>query len=216
MTGLWLKQDPRTFRLQELAERRNEATTRAALTGNLRSQVTPTEAGIDLSTVPWPQKEDEPYGYYHGKWTAQLAVHIAETLPDVKPEDLRVLRTAALLHDIGRREDWRKPDPGHAQRSAALADELMKRTEWWAQSALRERVCRTIATHTLEGPPPGDPILISLWDAECLESARLGPKTKAGASILAARTARVLTPWAKNPEHQRRWRDMRGWGSENP
>ncbi len=214
MTDIWMKKTEAEFRQQALAERRQSALTRAAVNGNLRGQITPQEAGVDLSTITWPSLPE--YDYMHGKWTSQLAVHIAQTIPDVRAEDLQVVRTAGLLHDLGRREDWRKPDPGHNTRSAALADEVMKKTGWWAKAELRERVCRAIATHTLEGPPPADPVLVALWDAECLESARLAPRTSEGIKILKARTERVITPWAKNPEHQRRWRDMRGWGSENP
>lgn len=176
--------------------------------------ITPEDAGIDLSRITWPseRKPEElaQYDYYHGKYTSQLAVHILEGFPDVRPRELQVLRTAAFLHDLGRERNWRMADPGHQERSARMANEVLRASPLWSNSDLVDEMCALIAKHTLPGRPVS-PSEIVLHDAECFESARFAPDTREGIEIMRARMGACVTPWGQLLEHQRRWRATRGW-----
>jgi putative nucleotidyltransferase with HDIG domain len=205
MTHIWMK-DGQRLRAALDAERRFATITQAALANNIRSNVSADEAGVRLDLVDWPAIPH--YGVDHGKRTSQLAVHIGQQL-DVRDDDLKVLRTAALLHDIGRRAPWDENDPEHAQRSAELAEEVMRATPWWSQSQLRDRVCRLIAAHTMQySMPPSDPLLVALHDAEAYESFRFVSEGSKATELITRRVGQLLTDWAKNLEHQRRYRAL--------
>lgn len=162
-----------------------------------------------LEKISW---KAEPFGYDHARQTSRLAVHIAESL-GLTGRDLQVVKAAGLFHDIVREGPWQQPDPGHNMRCAIAAEEAMRNDpEWWAQKDLHEEICRVIAQHSLDGPQPSDPRAQALWDADSYEAARFAPNTREGLEILKKRLDRLCTPWAQLAEHQRRWRDNRGWG----
>lgn len=202
---------------QQIQFERAVAGSRAAA----QRSITPEESGIDVSRVTWPaeRKPEElaEYDFAHHKHTMELAVYIAEGMPELKPRDIRVIRSAAMLHDLGRERHWKLDDPGHAQRSAKLAADVLLASPLWGQRDLIDDICRLIQEHSLahisygqndaRGAPPMSPLHVALHDAECFESARLAPNTLEGAAVMKARMGAVLTQWAKNPEHQRRWRD---------
>jgi len=183
----------------------------------------------DLSKIDWP--EQPYYGWEHARDVSQLAVHIAQGRTDLlTAKDIEIVKAAGLFHDLGRSEDWTKPAPGHRHRSAELARKLMKEdAQAWFRSDLIDDVCRMIIEHTmphvdaegrlrdeagavLEAPKlPTDPRLQCLWDAEAYEGMRFEPGTWEGSVVLKARLAHLATPWARIPDHQRRWRERKGW-----
>jgi hypothetical protein len=189
----------------------------------------------DLSKIDWPTQEH--YGWEHARDVSQLAVHIAQggraTVGcdvDLTANDIEVIKAAGLFHDLGREEEWSKPAPGHRFASAERARKLMvEDAQNWFRRDLIDDVCRLITQHALphvdadgllrdekgvvlEAPPiPTDPRLRCLWDAEAFEGMRFAPGTWQGATVLKARLAHLATPWAKVPEHQRRWREKKGW-----
>lgn len=184
----------------------------------------------DLSRIEWP--EQDYYGWDHARDTSQLAVHIAQGMKHegITDRDIEIVKAAALFHDLGREEGWTHPAPGHRHRSAEIARELMKGdVQAWFRSDLIEDVCRMIVEHTMphvDGDGrlrdergnvldhvalPTDPRLRCLWDAEAYEGMRFSPGTWEGSVILKARLAHLATPWAKIPDHQRRWRERKGW-----
>lgn len=161
-----------------------------------------------LENITWGE---EPFGYEHARQTSKLAVHIAEGL-GLTGRDLQIVKAAGLFHDIVRQGPWQQPDPGHAMRCAVAAEEFMRKDpEWWAQKDLHQEICKLIAQHDLEGKTPTDPRAQALWDADSYEAARFSPNTKEGLEILKKRLESLCTQWAKLPDHQRRWRDSRGW-----
>lgn len=178
-----------------------------------QASVMPDDVGVDIRIVEWPNerkpKELREYDCDHHRLTSRLAVHIAGGFETpLTQTELRVLKAAAMLHDLGREESWSHLDPGHAQRSAALAEAHMRQTPVWSQREFINEVCKTILQHSLQKAPVG-PILTALHDAECFESVRLAPTTVEGAKLMARRMGQVVTSWAKNIDHQRRWRDFR-------
>lgn len=161
-----------------------------------------------LENITWGE---DPFGYDHARQTSRLAVHIAEGL-GVTGRDLQIVKAAGLFHDIVRQGPWQQPDPGHAMRCAVAAEEFMcKDPEWWSQKDLHQDICKIIAQHNLEGEMPTDPRAQALWDADSYEAARFAPNTREGLEILKKRLDNLCTQWAKLAEHQRRWRDNRGW-----
>jgi len=178
--------------------------TAAAAANRMRTTITAEDSGIDIALVEWPTAPG--YGYDHAKNTSQLAVHIGGAL-NLKDAELKVLRTAAFLHDIGRRAPWTESDPSHAQRSAELADSIMRRSPWWSASALREQVCKLIVAHDLNnGRKPTDPLAIALHDAECFEACRRMHDGTAGADLMATRRKACISEWALDDGYHRRWR----------
>ncbi len=162
----------------------------------------------DLEKITWPKTPH--YGFDHAKQTSQLAVHIGQTL-NLSAREIDVLKAAATFHDFGRTKSWQEEEPGHAIESARLAHEYMHKSQSWGDGDFINAVCRVIERHSLKGIPPSEPMLVALWDAECFEAARFAPDTEEGEQICHARFARVITPWAKLQEHQRRWKKYRGW-----
>lgn len=189
----------------------------------------------DLSKVDWP--EQAYYGWEHARDTSQLAVHIAQggkatigSDADMTNNDIEVLKAAALFHDLGRTEEWTKPSPGHRFASAERARKLMvEDAQAWFRRDLIDDVCRLITQHAMPSVDPDgrlrdeqgrvvdvpqlptDPLLRCLWDAESFEGMRFAPGTWEGSVVLKARLAHLTTPWARVPEHQRRWREKKGW-----
>lgn len=209
--NIWMK-NPALLQQAIETERRHANLTAAAQQGNALNSITVEENGIDVSAVPWPVGPGgsalEEYGFAHGKHTAQLAAHIATTVFNVVGEDLLVLGAASWLHDIGRKLGWRDSDPNHAERSAELADKVMKSTPSWLHKTERRlAVCKLIANHSLHKPlRDRSPLTISLYDADAYESARLAPDTKEGLSIMSLRMQSCVTEWALDANHQRKWR----------
>lgn len=161
-----------------------------------------------LENIQWGE---DPFGYDHARQTSKLAVHIAEGL-GLTGRDLKIVQAAGLFHDIAREGPWQQPDPGHALRCANVAEDLMRKDpEWWSQKDLHQEICTLIAQHNLDGEIPTDPRAQALWDADSYEAARFAPNTREGLEILKKRLERLSTQWAKLAEHQRRWRDNRGW-----
>lgn len=184
----------------------------------------------DLSRIDWPTQEY--YGWEHARDVSQLAVHIAQGGIEghtLRADDIDVIKSVGLFHDLGRTEEWTKAAPGHRFASAERARKLMvEDAQAWFRRDLIDDVCRLITLHTLphvdaEGRPrdekgdvvdvrvPTDPRLQCLWDAECFEGMRFAPGTWEGSVRLRARLAHLATPWARNVEHQRRWREKKGW-----
>lgn len=189
----------------------------------------------DLSRIDWPTQEY--YGWEHARDTSQLAVHIAQggkaaigSDVDLTANDIETLKSAALFHDLGREEHWKNPSPGHRFASAEKARKLMlEDAQAWFRRDLIDDVCRLITQHAMpsvdadgrlrdetgaviDAPRlPTDPRLRCLWDAESYEGMRFSPGTWEGSVVLKARLAHLSTPWAKVPEHQRRWRERKGW-----
>lgn len=189
----------------------------------------------DLSRIDWPTQEY--YGWEHARDTSQLAVHIAQggkaTVGcdvDLTTNDIEVIKAAGLFHDLGREEHWTKPSPGHRFASAERARKLMvEDAQSWFRRDLIDDVCRLITQHVMPSVDadgrlhdeqgrvvdvpqiPSDPRLRCLWDAESFEGMRFAPGTWEGSVVLKARLAHLATPWAKLTEHQRRWREKKGW-----
>jgi len=198
-----------------------ERALRVAEARALNSQRTEIQ-GTDISTVPWP---DQPhYGWDHHKHTQEMTHHILLVLKsdgvEVSDRDLLVAKTAALYHDLGRARPWQYADT-HADLSARLADSVMRAHPETA--SYRDEVCRLISMHRLPlpdskapVPPPRDPRLVALWDADCLESARFfsGPDAERteGFRLMCFSFGQLITPWARLLEVQRRYRDRRGGG----
>lgn len=183
------------------------------------------EAALQLQfDIPWP--EVEHYGAVHARETAELATQIYRRLPShmiktdnphlAKRED-EVIKYAAMYHDIGRTQPWRKEDPHHARRSAEIAEGLLKNEpNLDADPALREyllaEVPRIITAHDLSAPElPTDPRAVALWDADSLEACRFAPGTRVCLELMKKRYERLCSPWAKDRDLQSGWRKMRGW-----
>lgn len=209
MVHIWMKNDDPSLLLAEQKEQHQSELAQAM--GTRRLAV----GARDLRHVVWPSVPF--YGHDHGKNTSELALHLAQVLKDadgtrIGEHDLHVIKGVAYFHDLGRTKPWNQPDPDHHQRSAELAAKAMASdSENWVPQSAREEVCKVIMAHTLDGPPPSDPRLVVLWDAECLEAARIMPNTAEGMQVMAERYSRLLTPWARDPSIQRRWREHRGW-----
>lgn len=156
--------------------------------------------GTDISRVPWP--EVEHFGWEHHNFTSQLVGYM---LAAEKPRDLTIAKTAALYHDLGRARPWQYVEYC-AELSARLADTVMRAHPETA--SYRDDVCRLIALH---GTTPEGPLAIALHDADLLEAARFAPGTPSGLQAMKLAYARLLTPWARDVETQRRWREKRGW-----
>lgn len=215
MTHIWMK-DGQRLKEAIKTERRQAAITKAALAGTVRALDAPSDSGIDLSAIEWPTVPH--YGFAHGKHTMELALHIVERhsmeptfvpyFEGITPDDRRVLKAAALMHDLGRTRPWNVDDPYHAKRSAEMADEAMKKTRWWTEAHLRERVCRLILEHSLDPKEkPRDPLLMALHDAECFEAARFQREGQDGMMRMVKRRVQCLTSWALIEAHHERWRD---------
>ncbi len=170
--------------------------------------------GVDLRDIPFSSVPF--FGYDHSQETSQLSHYIGDWLGLDTPA-LQAVKTAALLHDIGRTLPWDSrglPEPGHHVHSANLAVTFLKsQNETWAKQGLIEEVGWLIANHalTLEGELPRDKRLQALWDADSFEAARLGVGTSAGMKLFRTRMARLCTDWAKEKQNQKKWLTHRGW-----
>lgn len=175
------------------------------------------ETTSNLMIAPWPTVEH--YGADHGKWTAQLAEHIASMVLSLSARDADIVRLAGFYHDLGRSLPFGNDDPNHAQRSAELAERVLRGDpQWWSRGDLIGEVCKLIAGHRLPPlgrpqavPRPTDHRAIALWDADCYEAARIAPKTETGMQIVRERYAQVITKWAMMPNNKMAWRKTRGW-----
>lgn len=166
----------------------------------------------------------EHYGHDHAQQTSDCAMRIFASLPlfsegPTWQQKLRLetVRLTGLLHDIGRLAPWTESDPGHGQRSAAMAEKLIRDDPKFVpdpdlRDKLMHDVPRIISKHDLKGAHPTNPCAQALWDADSYEILRFevgqlahlrGPVKK--------RMSRLITPWACEIENQRRWRVYRGW-----
>lgn len=198
-------------RLAEMAERRVN-------TAQARSIMTEMPGTTDLSSVPFPERANpalKDFGFKHHSDVAKLSYHIGSWLGLPEPV-LTAVKGAGMLHDLGRSVPWAPGaprDPGHHERSAHLADEVMRKDlVFWGARELRDEICWLISNSKLDGPAPTDKRLIALWDAECFEQARFAVNTREGAESMRAGFERCVTPWAQLKEHQQTWRAEKGWG----
>jgi putative nucleotidyltransferase with HDIG domain len=111
--------------------------------------------------------DDQSHGAAHALRTKELARRIGA----VEGGDLLVIQAAALLHDIGRATPF--SDPGHGERGAKLAAEILERLAVPADRAL---ICEIVARHDDEDDGRGGPIeLVVVKDADKLELVRIAP-----------------------------------------
>lgn len=198
--------DPRR-QFRESDEAYTERMLRLAQLNKVRTEVDTIELRhIDWSPVPL-------YGYDHCDQMSQLAVQIGMTL-GLKEAELKIVKTAGLMHDIGRSAPWQQADEGHQQRSAELAERTLRQSASWAMTDFIGEVCKLIKENTLSSKtPPKNPLAQCLWDADALESARFAPGTTEGLKIWKERTDNTLlcTPFARDREVKQRWLRHRGW-----
>lgn len=197
-------------KLGEMAERRSQI-------AQTRSMTHDTPGAADLSEVPFPERSNpalKDFGFKHHSDVSKLSYHIGGWL--ALPETvLTAVKGAGMLHDLGRTTPWApgaSREPGHHERSAKLADEVMRRDPiFWGAREMREEVCWLVSNHKMDGPAPTDKRLIALWDAECFEQARFAVGTREGAESMKAGFAKCITAWAQLHEHQTTWRGEKGW-----
>ncbi len=178
------------------------------------SQVINPNEGVprfDLREIKWP---DDPYGFDHGKNTAQLARTFCSEF-GISEQEERVLWAAAMFHDVGRKEHWTKEDPMHRIESARITElTLAKDPDLWSDVELREGACKLILAHTLnrEKESISNPLEKILWDAEIYESVRFAPGTHEGLIMVKERLAQGLfSRWANHSPHLKKWMEFRGW-----
>ena len=166
--------------------------------------------------IEWPELEG--YDEKHGLNTAKLAlVILSYTWPELNnDENQAILWCAALLHDLGRQEDFRSPDTVSADRSAKLADAILRNPVHGVElnGALREGVCKLIANlDPASDTLPQDALSQALWDAEAYEYSRLRPNSYDGLALVKKHTApeRLCTTWAKSRDNLKRYMSWRGW-----
>jgi len=189
----------------------------------------PPPAGLqgDMSRIIWADERDKDgnpfplgtknpelaaYGDEHGTRCAYLATKVFAPRLGLGIAEIPIVTGLAMFHDLGRTRPWQAQDD-HAALSAARADEAMRNHPTaWNEANVRDEVCRLIAQHSLKGPPPSDKRLIALWEADCWESVRLAPRTREGVVVMEERLAMCITPWGRDEENQRKWRDhVGGW-----
>lgn len=164
--------------------------------------------GTDLRDIPFP--EIPFYDGKHGFMVSQLADSIGNTLK-LSDNDLRVVRTAGLYHDLGRQTVFSEVDPKHNERSAEMAHKLMTGAkDGHGDRAFIDKVCGYIARHQV-GVQTIDLLAQALHDADALEAARIMPGTTTG--MLAVRRAQtcMLTPFGRNKDAMRRMMVYHGW-----
>ena len=114
--------------------------------------------GLDISEIPFSKVEH--FDYNHGLRTQMLAHELAaQWLEVTNIEQLRIVKTAALLHDLGREMPWQQADEYCGRRSAELAVKTLraKKDTWWQQSLIAQ-VERIIGAHSLGNAElPHDP-----------------------------------------------------------
>jgi putative nucleotidyltransferase with HDIG domain len=111
--------------------------------------------------------DEASHGMTHALNTMDLATRIGR----VEGGDLVVIRAAALLHDIGRRNVF--SDPDHGRHGARLAREILDRLDVPAD---RELICEIISRHDDPDDAPDGPIeLAVVKDADRLELLRIAP-----------------------------------------
>jgi len=175
-----------------------------------------------LGHIDFPELEH--HGYDHAQQTSDCALRIFASLPlySEGPSweqklNLETVRLAGMMHDLGRHEDWPRKDPRHNERSAAIAEKLIRDDPKFAPDpAMREKLAgsvpRIILEHDLNGAPPQDPRAQALWDADSYEIFRFDVgEIKHLRGPAKERMGRLCTEWAKKIENQRRWRVYRGW-----
>lgn len=107
----------------------------------------------------------------HGTIHAVNTLNLARRIGSVEGGDLFVIQAAALLHDIGRITVF--SDPGHGERGAGLAREILDRLDVPTNRSL---VSEIIARHDDHDDGPGLPIeLAVVKDADKLELLRISP-----------------------------------------
>ena len=166
---------------------------------------------IDLRAIQWPP---DPFGFDHAKNTAQLCLSFCAEY-SISEKEERMLWTAAMFHDVGRKGHWAKEDPLHRIESARIAEEILaKDPDLWVETEMREGACKLIMDHTLNRKKEDvtNPLEKILWDAEIYESVRFAPGTHEGLLMVKERLAQGLfSQWANNSKHLQRWMEYRGW-----
>lgn len=170
----------------------------------------------DGKLIEWPELEG--YDEKHGINTARLSwVILSYTFPKLnQPKEQAILWTAALFHDLARREDFRAGDLVHAKRGAELLECILRNPTHGVEldAELREAACRLVANHNLDAEQlPTDPLAQCLWDADAYESCRIRPGSHDGLMYLKKRTHkdRLCTDWAKDRNNLKRYMNWRGW-----
>lgn len=166
---------------------------------------------IDLRAVKWP---NDPFGFDHAKNTAQLCLTFAAEF-EISQKDERILWTAAMFHDLGRKAHWTQEEPMHRIESARLAAEILTNDpDLWADVALREGACKLIMDHTLNRKKEEVTNVLEkiMWDAEIYESVRFAPGTHEGLLLVKDRLSQGLfSGWANHSPHLKKWMEYRGW-----
>lgn len=103
----------------------------------------------------------------HGKDHAKRVLDFALRLSEFFDADRRVIIVSALLHDVGRLNDWE--DPGHGERGAVLAKEFIFKHKIDVDAEL---VARCIAGHVKERNKEIECRIIG--DADKLDRLRFG------------------------------------------
>lgn len=167
--------------------------------------------GVDLRDIPFSPVEH--FGYAHSQEMATLAHYIGDGLK-LDAADLKAVKVAGLLHDVGRTLPWQQSDLGHQTRGADIAVRFLKsQPEVYTDTKLISDVGWLIANHCLSGPLPTDARLQALWDADAYDAARLAVGTPEGLRVFKARTddSRLCTDWAKDKNNKKTWLAHRGW-----
>jgi len=103
----------------------------------------------------------------HGKEHARRVLDFALQLSELFDADRRVIIVSALLHDVGRLNEW--DDPGHAERGAILAKEFITKHKLDVNAEL---VAKCIAGHVKERNKEVECKIIA--DADKLDRLRFG------------------------------------------
>lgn len=164
----------------------------------------------NLLNVVFPSLEH--FGPDHGRNTSQLACYIAEVEGVTDGTELEIVKAAGLLHDVGRTKPWQVSDKDAPRRSAELADRFIRSDANGARMPqVREAVCRLVAQYDPEGPPPRDPLVQALWDADHLEAARFAANTTQGKQIVDASFRALTTPFGRSDLTKKRWLRKHKW-----
>lgn len=165
--------------------------------------------GLDLRSTPFP---DLPYyGAQHGTMVSQLSDTIGRLLA-LTENDLEVVKTAGIYHDIGREKTYEHADAQHNVRSAEIAHRVLTgRKDGHGDREFVAKVCRLIHMHSLDGAKPADLMMQTLHDADALDSCRILPGTTVGMLLIQRRKAQCCTPFGRNKEVWAKMMAHHGW-----
>lgn len=167
-------------------------------------------SSIDMSIIPYPDLHG--YGKEHHEKTAQLTKYLAEYDKTLTQNDRNILWAVSILHDVGRVVQWGQPDVNHYQRSAAIAEQVLKLSgEDFNKPAFIEETCRLIANHGEHDT--SDPRLKIFFDAERLECVRVFPNSRTGLQTIrnVCDPAKFSNKLCGEQEFIKQWMRFRGW-----